>query len=133
MRYILLFLPALFFFLAAWTLRAYWRAWRGGVDVSRQVPAGGLAVSADTADRCALPIGLMWFAMALILVCSPWATSKGEKIPNGALDVAIVGVALEAFAAVLFACVYLFNRPRFLAPPRVRNAPGRWTRSRLGA
>jgi hypothetical protein len=101
--------------------------------VSRQVPTGGLAVSTDIADRCALPMSLMRFAVALILVCSPWATSKGEEIPHDALDVATAGVALEAFAAALFAGVYLFNRPRFLVPPRVRNAPGRWTRNRVGA
>jgi hypothetical protein len=129
---ILLLLPALFFFLGGWSIRAYFRSWFRGTAVSSQVPRGSEIVTGDTADRCALPIGLMWVAIGLILVCSPWATSRGEKIPSPALHVAAVGVALEAVSMLLFAVTYLFNRPKFLLPPSARHLTGIWGRDSIG-
>lgn len=102
------------------------RIWRGDVDRSAKVPAtwpwGGISWRAMIrAGPAALILGLTAVVGLPVLLSAP---EEANGMFSRPLTFVLPFLGLFYLGLVAAASVFLFNRPRFLVAPHLRQAPG---------
>jgi hypothetical protein len=115
------------FAFAAWRLP---RLWKGEVDPAHGVPIGWSPIGWSAAVRASVAGFLVWLTGVVgvpLVLLSPEPDDGTFARPAGVVIPVLVAFSLCGLA---MATVALFNRPRRIVPPHLREAPGAVTQWR---
>lgn len=104
----------LLFCAAAWVLIPRW--WRSGMR-------GDLFFS-EHLNRAFMANIVMLSGLTLVVSVAA-VEESGWVSARVATSMALMFAAVSALAVIMIGTIYLFNWPKFLVPPRMRNQPGR--------